>query len=255
MGCGGSTALAKRAEADGRHLPLDHVVAANEVGWGEVRWEAGSAGASFAPGPGKPSVVVEVLSLTADNLGKWHESASVTYRSRTAWTDKTRQSATASSTVDNMGRTLTSSTECGSLDLDKSVGVLPGTHGQRCLLCWQSVCVVGLVPCGHICICVQCGRDGLPEACPMCNTMVHDAVRYMTAEQAARKAAEEEALRREMLLRRVKAHWINKGLSICMSGWAKLVEEEARKRELCKKFMHRLVNSFTVRFPSCTSAG
>ena len=180
---------------------------------------------------------MEILSLTTSNLSKWHETVSLPATARTK-TAKTSSNHDRSSTAD---------TERRALGLYDSVGVLPETHGQKCVLCWKSVSVIGLLPCGHIVLCSRCGRDCLPAACPMCGSVVQSALRYMTAEQALKKAAQDEARCREMMFRKVRAQWMNKGVAQCLGAWSKLAAEEVRKRELCKRLLQRIINLSTVR--------
>ena len=81
----------------------------------------------------------------------------------------------------------------------------------------------------------------------MCNSVVESTVQYMTAEQALKKAVEDEARRRELVLRKVRAQWMNRGIAQCLLAWSDLTAEEVRRRNVCTRLLLQAINLSTVR--------
>ena len=66
-------------------------------------------------------------------------------------------------------------------------GKLPAEHRQTCCVCWTDLSQVCLHPCGHLCMCRKCAESGAsqrPSSCPICNTIVQGAVKFLTSMQA-----------------------------------------------------------------------
>jgi len=67
-------------------------------------------------------------------------------------------------------------------------GKLPAEHRQTCCVCWTDLSQVCLNPCGHLCMCIKCaeksGASQRSGICPICNTIVQGAVKFLTPMQA-----------------------------------------------------------------------
>ncbi len=54
--------------------------------------------------------------------------------------------------------------QCRAPQVEESKG--RSANGVACVVCWENLLQVALVPCGHVCVCNSCSSD--LDVCPMC---------------------------------------------------------------------------------------
>ena len=54
--------------------------------------------------------------------------------------------------------------QCRAPQVEESKG--RSANGVACVVCWENLLQVALVPCGHVCVCISCSSE--LDVCPMC---------------------------------------------------------------------------------------